>query len=182
MNNDKHSYVTKQDHCVGKMSKCMNQILPQRTDLKSSVSQFSHSVLPTISNHIDCTTSGLLVHHQFPEPTQTYAHQFGDAIQPSHPLSFPSLSALKLPSIRVFSNESVVCIRWLKYWSFSFTISPSSEYWGLISFRADWFDLLAVQGTHKSLLQHHSSKASIPQCSALFIVQLSQPYMSTRKT
>ena len=87
-----------------------------------------------------------------------------------------------LPSIRVFSNESVLCIWWPKYWSFSFSISPSNEHPGLISFRMDRLDLLAVQGTLKSLLQHHSSKASILQCSALFIVQLSHPYMTTGKT
>ena len=87
-----------------------------------------------------------------------------------------------IPSIRVFSNESVLCIRWPKYWSFSFSISPSIEYPGLISFRMDWSDLLAVQGTLKSLLQHHSSKASILRCSAFFIVQLSHPYMSAGKT
>ena len=86
------------------------------------------------------------------------------------------------PSIRVFSNESVLCIRWAKYWSFSFSISSSNEYSGLISFRTDWFDLLAVLGTLKSLLQHHSSKAAILWCSAFFIVQLSHPYMTTRKT
>jgi len=86
------------------------------------------------------------------------------------------------PSIRVFSNESALCIRWLKYWSFSFNISPSNEYPGLISFRMDWLDLLAVQGTLKSLLQHHSSKASILQRSAFLTVQLSHPYMTTRKT
>ena len=86
------------------------------------------------------------------------------------------------PSIRVSSNESVLCIRWLKYWSFSFSINPSNEYSELISFRIDWFDLLAVQGTLKSLLQHHSWKASILQCSAFFIVQLSHPYMTTEKT
>ena len=86
------------------------------------------------------------------------------------------------PSIRVFSNESVLPITWPKYWSFSFNISPSNEYSGLISFRMDWLDLLAVQGTLKSLLQHHSSKASILQCSALFIVQLSHPYETTGKT
>ena len=86
------------------------------------------------------------------------------------------------PSIRVFSNESALCIRWLKYWNFSFSISPSSEHPGLISFRMDWLDLLAIQGTFKSLLQYHSSKASILQCSALFIVQLSHPYMTTGKT
>ena len=96
-----------------------------------------------------------------------------------HPLLLlPSI----FPSIRVFSNESVLCIRWPKYWSFSFSISPSSEYSGLISFRRDWFDLLAVQGTLKSLLQHHSSKASILLRSAFFIVQLSHPYMTTAKT
>ena len=88
------------------------------------------------------------------------------------------LSPLIFPSIRVFSNESVLCIRWPKFWSFSFNISPSNEHPGLISFRMDWLDLLAVQGTLKSLLQHHTSKASILQCSAFFIVQLSQPYMN----
>ena len=93
-----------------------------------------------------------------------------------HPLLFlPSI----FPSIRVFSNQSVLHIRWPKYWSFSFNISPSNEYSGLISFRMDWLDLLAVQGTLKSLLQHHNSKASILQCSAFFIVQLSHPYMTT---
>ena len=95
-----------------------------------------------------------------------------------HPLLLPSI----FPSIRVFSNESVLHIRWPKYWSFSFSISPSNEYLGLISFRMDWFDLLAIQGTLKSLLQHHSSKASILQRSSFFIVQLSHPYMTTGKT
>ena len=96
-----------------------------------------------------------------------------------HPLLLPpSIFA----GIRVFTNESVLCIRWLKYWSFSFSISPSNEYSGLISLRMDWLDLLAVQGTLKSLLQHHSSKPSILQCSAFLIVQLSHPYMSTGKT
>ena len=96
-----------------------------------------------------------------------------------HPLLFlPSI----FPSIRVFSNESVLCFRWPKYWSFSFSISPSNEYSGLISFRMDWLDLLAVQGTLKSLLQHHSSKASVLQHTAFFIVKLSYPYMTTGKT
>ena len=95
-----------------------------------------------------------------------------------HPLLLPSI----FPSIRVFSNESVLCIRWPKYWSFSFNISPANEYLGRISFRMDWLDLLAVQGTLKNLLQHHSSKASILQHSAFFIVQLSHPYMSTGET
>ena len=96
-----------------------------------------------------------------------------------HPLLLlPSI----FPSIRVFSNEPALCIRWPKYWSFSFSISPSNEYLGLISFRMDWLDLLAVQGTLKSLLQHYSSKASILRCSAFFMVQLSQSYMTTGKT
>ena len=96
-----------------------------------------------------------------------------------HPLLLlPSI----FPSFRVFSNESVLCIKWPKYWTFSFSISPSKEYSGLISFRTDWLDLLAVQGTLKSLLQHHTSKASILQCSAFFTVQLSHPYMTTGKT
>ena len=108
-----------------------------------------------------------------------------ESVEPSnhlilcHPLLLlPSI----FPSIRVFSNESALRIRWPKYWSFSFSISPSNEYSGLISFRMDWFDLLAVQGTLKSLLQHHSLKASILCCSAFFIVQLSHPYMTTGKT
>ena len=92
------------------------------------------------------------------------------------------LLPLIFPSIRVFSNESVLCLRWPKYWSFSFSISPSNEYSGLIPFRMDWLDLLPVQGTLKSLLQHHSSKASILQHSAFFTVQLSHPYMTTGKT
>ena len=96
-----------------------------------------------------------------------------------HPLLLlPSI----FPSIRVFSNKSILCIRWPKYWSFSFSISPTNEHPGLISFRMDWLDLLAAQGTLKSLLQYHSSKASILQCSAFFMVQLSHPYMTTGKT
>ena len=125
---------------------------------------------------------GLPVHHQLPEFTQTYFHQVGDAIQPSHPLSSPSPPALISPSIRVFYNESTLCMRWPKYWSFSFSISPSNEYPGLISFRMDWLDFLAAQGTLKILLQHHSSKASIFWHSAFFTVQLSHPYMTTGKT
>ena len=96
-----------------------------------------------------------------------------------HPFLFPPSI---IPSIKVFSNESVLCIRWPKYWIFSFSISPSNEYSGLFSLRVDWLDLLIVQGTLKSLLQHHSLKASILQCSAFFIIQLSHPYMTTGKT
>ena len=105
----------------------------------------------------------------------------GNAIQQSHPLLSPSTPTFSSSSIRVFSNESVFPIRWPKYWSFSFNISPSNEYSGLISFRMDWLDLCAVQGTFKSLLQHHSSKASVLQCSAFFIVQHSHPYMTAGK-
>ena len=107
-----------------------------------------------------------------------------ESVMPSNHLIFchPLLLLPSIfPSIRVFSNETALCIKWPKYWSFSFNISPSSEYSGLISFRMDWLDLLAVQGTLKSLLQYHSSKASILQCSAFFIVQFSHPYMTTRK-
>ena len=130
---------------------------------------------------MDCSTPGLPVHHQLPELTQTHVHRVGDAIQPSHPLSSPSLPPSIFPSIRVFSNESVLRIRCPQYWSFSFSISPSNEYPGLISFRIDWLDLLTVQVTLRSLLQHHSSKTSILWCSAFFIVQLSHPYMTTGK-
>ena len=125
---------------------------------------------------------GLPVHHQLSEFTQTHVHRVGNAIQPSHPLSSHLLLPAIPPSIRVFSNESTLHIKWPKYWSFSFSIGPSKEYPGLISFRMDWLDLLSVQGTPKSLLQHHSSKASILQCSAFFRVQLSHPYMTTGRT
>jgi len=116
-----------------------------------------------------------------PEFTQTHVHQAGDAIQPSHPLSSPVLPSIP-PSFRVFSNESALRMRWPKYRSFSLSTSPSNEHPGLVSFRMDWLDLLAVQGTRKSLLQHHSSKAPILQHSAFFIVQLSHPYMTTGNT
>ena len=106
------------------------------------------------------STPGFPVHHQLPELTQAYVHQAGDAIQPSHPLLSPSPPAFNL-SIRVFSNESVLCLRWPEYWNFSFSNSPSNVYSGLIFFRINWFDLLAVQGTLKSLLQHHRLKALI---------------------
>ena len=131
------------------------------------------------------STPGLPVHCQLPEFNQTHVHRVSDAIQPSHPLSSASPPARNplqpLPGIRVFS-ESTLSMRWPKYWSFSFNISPSNEHPGLISFRMDWLDLLAVQGTLKRLLQHHSSKASILQCSAFFTVQLSHPYMTTGNT
>ena len=131
---------------------------------------------------MNCITPGLPVHHQLPEFTQTHVHWVGDAIQPSHPLCPLLLLPPIFPRVRVFSNESALRIRWPKHWSFSFNISPSNEHPGLISFKTDWWDLLAVQGTLKSLLQHHSSKASILHHSAFFIVQLSHPYMTTGKT
>ena len=138
----------------------------------------------TLCNPMDCSMPGFLVHHQLQELTQTHVHQIGDAIYLSlawrrcHPLLLPPSI---FPSIRVFSNESALHIRWPKYWNFCFSISPSNEYSGLISFRIDWFDL-AVQGTLKSLLQHHNSKASILCHSAFFMVQLSHPYMTIRNT
>ena len=143
----------------------------------SSVAQSS----PTFYDPMDCSTPSLPVHHQLLESTQTHVHWVGDAIQPSHPLFCPLLLLPSIfTSIRDFSNESVLCIRWPKYWSFSFSISPSNEYSGLISFIMDWLDLLAVQGTLKSLHQHHRSKATILWHSAFFIVQFSHPYMLTR--
>ena len=131
---------------------------------------------------MNCSTPGLPVHHQLPEFTQT--HSIESVIPSSHlilcrPLFFlPPIP----PSIRVFSNESTLRMRWPKYWSFSFSIIPSKEHPGLISFRMDWLYLLEVQGTLKSLLQHHSSKASILQRSAFFTVQLSHPYVTIGKT
>ena len=126
--------------------------------------QFSHSQsCLTLFDPKDCSMPGFPVHYQLPEPTQTHFHHVGDASSFVIPLLLlPSI----FPSIRVFSKESVLCIRWPKYWNFSFSISPSNEYSGLISLRMDWLDLLAVQGTLKSLLQHQSSKAPILLCSA----------------
>ena len=139
--------------------------------LPSSVTQSC----PTLCDPRDCSTPGFPVHHQLPEPTQNHVHRI---MMPSNqlilccPLLFPPSI---FPSIRDFPNELVLCIRWPKYWSFSFSISLSNEYSERISFRMDRLDLLAVQGTLMSLLQHHSSKASILQCSPFFIVQLSHP-------
>ena len=127
---------------------------------------------------MNCSTPGLLVHHQLPEFTQTQVHRVRDAIQPSHSRSPLLLLPPIPPNIRVFSNESTLHMRWPKYWGFTLSISPSNEHPGLISFRMDWLDLLAVHRTLKSLLQHHNSKASIYQCSAFFTVQLSHPYMT----
>ena len=146
-----------------------------------SVSSFTQ-LCPTLCDPMNCSIPGLPVHHQLPAFTQTHVHWVGDAIQPSHPLSPPSPPALNLSPHQGLFQWVSSCIRWPKYWSFSFNISSSNEHPGLISFRMDWLDLLAVQGILKSLLQHHSSKASILLCSAFFIVQLSHPYMTTGKT
>ena len=137
---------------------------------------------PTLCNPMNRSTPGLPVHHQLLGFIQTHVHRVSDVIQPSHPLLSPSPPAPIPSSIRVFSNELTLCMRCPKYWSFSFIISPSNEHPGLISFRMDWLNLLAVQGTVKSLLQDHSSKASILWCSAFFTVQLSHPYMTAGKT
>ena len=144
-------------------------------------SSVAHS-RPTLCDSMNCSMPGLPVHHQLPEFTQTHVHwsvMTSSHLIFCHPfLLLPSV----FPSIRVFSHEPVLRIRWPKYWSFSFSISPSNKHPGLISFRMDCLDLLAVQGTLKSLLQHHSSKVSIIWHSAFFTVQLSHPYMTTGKT
>ena len=155
----------------------MAQLLPQTFQF-SSVAQSC----PTVCNPMNRSKPGLPVHHRIPEFTETHVHRVSDAILPSHPLSSPSPPDPNPPSIRVFSNESTLRMRWPKYWSFSFRIIPSKEIPGLISFGMDWLDLLAVQRTLKSLLQHHSSKTSILQRSAFFTVQLSHPYMTAGKT
>ena len=137
---------------------------------------------PTLCDPMDCSMPGFSVHQQLLEPIQLMSIE--SVIPSSHlTLCHPLLLPLSIfPSVRVFSSEPVLCITWPKYWSFSFSIIPSNEYSGLISFRMDWLDLLVVQGALKSLLQHHSSESSILRPSAFFIVQLSHPYMTTGKT
>ena len=142
----------------------------------SSVSQS----FPTLCDHTNHSTPGLPVRYQLPEFTQTHVHE--SVMLSNHLILCPLLlPPLIFPSIRVFSNESVLCIRWPKYWNFSLSISPSNEYSGLISFRMDWLDLLTVQGTLKNLLQHRSSKVSV-HCSPFIIFQLSHQYTTTGKT
>ena len=137
---------------------------------------------PSLCDPVDCSTPGFPVHHRLPELTQTHVCCVSDTIEPYHPLSSPSCPAFHLSQHQGFSSESVLHTRWPKYWSFSFSINPSNEYSGLISFRIDWLDLLAVQGTRKSILHYHSSKASILWRSDFFMVQLSHTYMTTGKT
>ena len=144
--------------------------------------QFSCSVVSDSLRLHEPKTPGLPVHHKCLESTQTHVHWVRDAIQPSHPRSSPSPPALNLSQHQGLFKWASFLMRWPKYWSFSFSISPSNEHPGLISFRMDGMDLLAVQGTLKSLLQHHSSKASILWCSDFFTVQFSHLYMTTEKT
>ena len=125
---------------------------------------------------MNCSTPGLSVHHQLPEFTQTHVYRVGDAIQPSHLLSSPSPPTPVHPSIRVFSSESTLCMKWSKYWSFTFNIRSSNEYSGLISFMMDWLDLLYSLRDSQESLQHRSSKALILRRSAFFMVQLSHPH------
>ena len=141
----------------------------------------SHSVALTLCSLMDYSMPGFPVLHHLLEFAQTHVHCLEDVIQPPHPLLPPLLLPSVFLSIKVFSNESALHIRRTKYWSFSFSISPSHEYSGLISFRTDWSDCLTVQGTFWSLLQHHSFKASILWCSAFFMVLGSHTYMTTRK-
>ena len=166
-------------------SVCYYFLIIVKTILKPSYPQAHFSsvaqLCPTLCTPMECSIPGFPVHHQLPEFTQTHVHWVGDAIQPSHPLVSPSPPTFNLSQHQGLFKW-VSHIRWPKYWSFSFNISPSNEYSGLIPFRIDWLDLLAVQGTLKSLLQHHSSKASILWFSAFFIVQLLHPYITTWKT
>ena len=169
----------------------LSPFVPRSPFLTVSTSPFSVSEslfssvaqsCPALCDPTDCSTPDLPVHHQLPEPIQTHVYRVADAIQSFHPLLFPSPPALNLSQHQglfkwICSSHQVATV-----WSFSFSISPSIEDSGLISFRMDWLDHLAVQGTLKSLLQHHSSKASVLQHSAFFIVQLSHPYMTTGKT
>ena len=139
-----------------------------------------NKLCPTLSDPMVCSMPGSSVLHYHPEIAQAHIHWVSDVIKPFHILLLPPPLPSVSPSIRVFSDESVLCIRWPNYWSFSFNISPSNEYSVLI-FRIDWFDLLEVQGTLESLLQNHNSKASILRCSAYLMVQLSHAYMITGK-
>ena len=170
-------------YLILKISTIINRVSPPYPHVLYPTVQFSsvtQSFL-TLCDPMDCSTQGFPVHHQL--TLRAYLMSI-ELVMPSNRLILcrPLLPLSIFPSNRVLSNESVLCIRWTKYWSFSFSMSPSNEYSGLISFRMDCLDLLAVQGTLKTLLQHHNSKASILPCSAFFTVQLSHPYMTTGKT
>ena len=158
-----NEYVTAHPKTTSGINKELLTITISEKKDRKMIFQFSSVAqsCPTLCDSMNCRMPGLPVHYQLPESIQTHVHWVSDAIQPSHPLSSPSPPALNLPSIRVFSNDSALHIRWSKYWSFSFNTNPSNKHPGLISFRMVWLNLLAVQGTLKSLLQHHSSKASV---------------------
>ena len=174
---DRHSHCPVHAPCSVALSGCSSRF-PTTSVCISVLRSHSPSVQfssviqssPTLCNPMNRSTPGLPVHHQLLEFTETHVHRVGDAIQPSHPLSSPSPPVSIFPSIRVLPNELVLCIKQPKHWSFSFSISPSNEYLGLISFNIDCFDLLAVQGTLESLLQQCNSKASVLWCSAFFLV------------
>ena len=173
------SSCPRQMEMLGQLGKCL---CSQRGKKESCCFCSVAKSCPALCHPMDCSMPGSSVLHYFPEFAQIHVPWVGDAIWPSHPLSpllfLPSI----FPSIRDFSNESALCIRWPKCWSFNFSISPSNEYSGLIFFTIDWFDLLAVQGTLKSLLQQYNWKASILWCSVFFMVQISHPDMNTGKT
>ena len=158
----------------------LEEIENMKKQITAQFSSVAHSC-PTLCDTMNRSMPGLSVHHQLPEPTQNHVHWVSDAIQPSYPLSSPSPPAFNLSQHQGLFQWVSSSHRVAK-WRFNFNISPSNEYSGLISFRMDWLDLLAVQGTLKSLLQHHSLKASILRCSAFFMAQLSHPYMTTGKT
>ena len=161
---------------------CNTKIVPCfKKGLKVNISSVAQSC-PTLCNPMDCSTPGLPVHHQLPEFTQTHVHHVGNAIQPFHLLSSPPPPTFNLSQHQCLFKWVSSSHQVAKVLSFSFSLSPFNEYSGLISFRMDWVDVHEVQGTLKSLLQQHSSKASILRCSAFFIVQLSHPYMTTGKT
>ena len=182
-----HFVVSKSLHpdfnmeACGIMNMCRKKFrFPRVQGLKCCYCSVAKSYL-TLYDPMDCSITGFPAFHYLPEFVQTHVHWVNDAIQPSHLLSPLLLLPSIFSSIRVFSNVSVLSIRWPKYWSFSFSIIHSNVYSGLIFFRMDWLDLLAVQGTLKSLLLHHSSKASILQHSSFFIVQHSHSYITTWK-
>ena len=156
------------------------RLLSPPLNLPFCVSQFSSVAqsCPTLGDSMDCSTPGFLVHHQLPELAQTHVHRVGDAIQPSVVPFSSCLQSCPTSGSFLISNESVFPIRWPKYWSFSFSMNPSSEYSGPISFRMDWLNLLAVQGTLKSLLLTPQFKSINFQHQAFFMVQLSHPYMT----
>ena len=172
-NKHRNKWLKESESFYFQINKRILQLKAQQFSVQQTVSvQFSSATqsCSTLCDPMDCSMPDFPVHHKCLELAQTHIHRVSDIIQPSHPLSSPLLLPSFLPSIRVFSNESVLLIKWPKYWNFSFSISPSNDYSELISLRIDWLDLLAVQGTLKSLLQHHSSKASILWHSTFFIV------------